>query len=66
MAGLGLQLGLPALAAAGVAAGVGTGAGLLREAIGLGRMLYDALQGVARRARLHYAPPLDARAAQVK
>jgi hypothetical protein len=23
-------------------------------------MLYDALHGVARRARLHYAPPLDA------
>jgi hypothetical protein len=45
---------------------VGTGAGLLREAIGLGRMLYDALQGVARRARLHYAPPLDVRDAPVK
>jgi hypothetical protein len=44
-----------------VAAGVGTAAGLLREAVGLGRTLYDALQGVARRARLHYAPPLDAR-----
>ena len=49
------------MAAAGVAAGVGTGAGLLREAVGLGRTLYDALQGVARRARLHYAPPLDVR-----
>jgi hypothetical protein len=32
----------------------------------LGRMLYDALQGVARRARLHYAPPLDASAVEVK
>jgi hypothetical protein len=66
MASLGLQLGLPALAAAGVAAGVGMGAGLLREAIGLGRTLYDALQGVARRARLHYAPPLDVRDTPVK
>jgi hypothetical protein len=45
---------------------VGTGAGLLREAVGLGRTLYDALQDVARRARLHYAPPLDARDAVVK
>ncbi len=66
MAGAGLTLGLPMVAAAGVAAGVGTGAGLLREAIGLGRTLYDALQGVARRARLHYAPPLDLRDAVVK
>jgi F0F1-type ATP synthase membrane subunit c/vacuolar-type H+-ATPase subunit K len=58
-------LGLPMVAAAGVAAGVGTGAGLLREAIGLGRMLYDALQGVARRARLHYAAPLVVHVAPV-
>ena len=61
MAGVGLTLGLPFLAAAGVAVGLGTGAGLVREAVGLGRTLYDALQGVARRARLHYAPPLDVR-----
>jgi hypothetical protein len=66
MAGAGLTLGLPMVAAAGVAAGVGTGAGLLREAVGLGRTLYEALQGVARRARLHYAPPLDLRDAVVK
>ena len=66
MAGAGLTLGLPMLAAAGVAAGVGTAAGLLREAVGLGRTLYDALHGVARRARLHYAPPLDVRDAVVK
>jgi hypothetical protein len=66
MASVGLVLGLPMVAAAGVAAGVGTGAGLLREAVGLGRTLYDALQDVARRARLHYAPPLDARDAVVK
>jgi hypothetical protein len=66
LAGVGLQLGLPSLVAAGVAAGVGTGAGLFREAIELGRTLYDALQHVARRARLHYAPPLDVRDAQVK
>jgi F0F1-type ATP synthase membrane subunit c/vacuolar-type H+-ATPase subunit K len=66
LVGLGLRLGWPALAAAGLAVGVGTAAGLLREAVGLGRMLYDALQGVARRARLHYAPPLDARAVEGK
>ena len=64
--GLGLQLALPALAATGVAVGVISGAALMRESLGLGRMLYDALQGVARRARMHYAPPLDARAAEVK
>jgi hypothetical protein len=66
VAGLGLQLGLPALAVAGAATGVVAGAALLRDSVGLGRMLYDALQGVARRARLHYAPPLDASAAEVK
>jgi len=66
MVGVGLQFGLPALAAGGVVAGLLAGAALLRDSVGLGRMLYDALQGVARRARLHYAPPLDARAAEVK
>jgi hypothetical protein len=66
MAGVGLVLGLPMVAAAGVAAGVGTGAGLLREAVGLGRTLYDALHDVARRARLHYTPPLEARDVVVK
>jgi hypothetical protein len=66
MAGVGLTLGLPMVVAVGVAAGLGTGAGLLREAVGLGRTLYDALQDVARRARLHYAPPLDVRDAMVK
>jgi hypothetical protein len=64
--GLGLQLALPALAVAGAATGVVAGAALLRDSVALGRMLYDALQGVARRARLHYAPPLDASAAEVK
>jgi F0F1-type ATP synthase membrane subunit c/vacuolar-type H+-ATPase subunit K len=52
--------------AAGIGAGVVVGVALLRASVGLGRMLYDALQGVARRARLHYAPPLDARAAEAK
>ena len=33
-------------------------AAFAREAVNLGRMLYGALQTVARRARLHYAPPL--------
>ena len=60
-AALGLQLGLPTLAATNVAIGVVAGAALLRESVGLGRMLYDALQGVARRARLHYAPSTRAR-----
>jgi glycosyltransferase involved in cell wall biosynthesis len=64
--GLGLQLALPALTAVGVGAGFFAGAALLRDSVALGRMLYDALQGVARRARLHYAPRLDARAAEVK
>ena len=65
-AGVGLHLGLPALIAAGVAATVGMGVGLLREAIGLGRTLYEALHGVARRARLHYAPPLGRRRARAR
>ncbi len=60
-AALGLQLGLPTLAATNVAIGVVAGAALLRESVGLGRMLLDALQGVARRARLHYAPSTRAR-----
>jgi len=66
LAGLGLWLGVPALATAGLGAGAVAGAALLRDSAGLGRMLYDALQGVARRARLHYAPPLDASAAEMK
>ena len=65
-AGLGLQLGVPALAAAGAAAGVVAAVAIFRDSVALGRMLYDALQGVARRARLHYAPPLDASAVEVK
>ncbi|HEY7869945.1 MAG TPA: glycosyltransferase family 2 protein, partial [Methylomirabilota bacterium] len=65
-AGVGLHLGLPALIAAGVAATVGMAVGLLREAIGLGRTLYAALHGVARRARLHYAPPLGRRRARAR
>jgi len=65
-AAFGLQLGVPALAAVGVAAGAVTAGALLRDSVGLGRMLYDALHGVARRARLHYAPPLDAGVTEVK
>jgi hypothetical protein len=59
IAGIGWQIGLPALALAGLGVAAATGVGLLREALGLGRTLYDTLHGVARRARLHYAPPLD-------
>jgi hypothetical protein len=66
LAGVGFWLGLPALGVAGLGAGAVASAALLRDSVGLGRMLYDALQGVARRARLHYAPPLDASAAEVK
>jgi hypothetical protein len=64
--GLGLELAVPALAAAGVAACLVGAVALLRDSLRLGRMLYDALQGVARRARLHYAPPLDARTVEVR
>jgi hypothetical protein len=39
-AALGLQLGLPTLAATNVAIGVVAGAALLRESVGLGRMLH--------------------------
>lgn len=66
LAGLGLHLGLPALIAAGVATGAVAAAALVREAMALGRTLNDALQAVARRANLHYAPPLDARSVAVK
>jgi hypothetical protein len=65
MAGIGWQIGLSALVLAGLVVGVGTGVGLLREALGLGRTLYDTLHGVARRARMHYAPPLGGRGAPV-
>jgi hypothetical protein len=57
---------VPALAAAGVAAVLVGAVALLRDSLRLGRMLYDALHGVARRARLHYAPPLDARTVEAK
>jgi glycosyltransferase involved in cell wall biosynthesis len=66
LAGLGLALGLRALAAVGLGVGVVAGAALVRDSLGLGRMLYDALQGVARRARLRYAPRLDASTTGVK
>jgi hypothetical protein len=66
LAGLGLHLGLPALIAAGAATGVVAAAALVREALALGRTLYDALQGVARRVKLHYAPPLDASSIEPK
>ena len=63
---LGIKLGLLPLviAAAGVAA-VG-GVALVRESLSLGSMLYQTLHTVARRARLHYAPPLQDHAAEVK
>jgi hypothetical protein len=59
--GLGLHLGLPALIAVGVATAAVAATSLVREAMALGRTLYDALQAVARRAKLQHAPPLDAR-----
>jgi glycosyltransferase involved in cell wall biosynthesis len=66
MAAIGWQVGFWALGLAGLVVGVGAGVGLLREALGLGSTLYDTLHGVARRARLHYAPPLGAQVAPVK
>jgi len=59
---LGAALGLPGLIAAGLAsAAIGTGA-FAREALNLGRVLHAAVQTVARRARLHHAPPIGDRA----
>jgi hypothetical protein len=66
LAGLGLHLAVPALIAAGVATGAVAVAALVREAMALGRTLNDALQAVARRAKLHYAPPLDARSVEAQ
>ncbi len=60
MAIAGAGLGAPALAAAGAAGGVLVLAAFVREALRLGRMLHGVLQTVARRTRLHYAPPLGA------
>jgi GT2 family glycosyltransferase len=58
LAGLGLGFHVSALTVGAVALGaVGVGA-FLREGLTLGRMLYDEVQRVARRARLRYAPPV--------
>jgi GT2 family glycosyltransferase len=57
IAALGATLGVPALAVAGVALAALVGGAIVREDLNLGRMLHGALQTVARRARLHYAPP---------
>ncbi|HEX7787607.1 MAG TPA: glycosyltransferase [Methylomirabilota bacterium] len=66
LTGAGVHLGLPPLIVAGAATVAVAGAALVREAMGLGHTLYDALQAVARRARLHHAPPLDARSVWAK
>jgi GT2 family glycosyltransferase len=56
LAALGVGLRVPGLTVAAAALGaVGAGA-FLREGLTLGRMLYDAVQTVARRARLRYVP----------
>ena len=66
-AGLGLQLGVPALVAAGAAAGVVAAVAILRDRSDCGRMLYDALQGVARAgAAALRARRCDASAVEVK
>ena len=61
VAAVGAKLGHPALALV-VLGAVGVGAAAFaREALNLGRMLHGALHTVARRSKLHYAPPLDDR-----
>lgn len=57
---IGLKLGHPAVMAIGGAGLVFVVGAFAREGLRLGRVLYGALQTVARRARLHYAPPLGA------
>jgi len=60
LAALGIELDVPALVAAGVGGACVAGVAFARERRGLGRVLYDSLLAVARRVRLHYAPPLRA------
>jgi glycosyltransferase involved in cell wall biosynthesis len=54
---LALQLDVPALAGVGGGVAALAAAAYVREGLSLGRMLYETVQKVARRARLHYAPP---------
>jgi hypothetical protein len=49
------------LTGAGLAAAAVVGTAWVRGVLGLGQMLYTTLQTVARRARLHYAPPVAPR-----
>lgn len=55
---LGLGAGLPPLAAAGAGLAALAAGLFARERLGLRRMVYATLHAVARRVRLHYAPPL--------
>jgi GT2 family glycosyltransferase len=57
LAVLGMKLGVPAVAIAGIGIALVGAVTFVREASGLGRMVYAALHSVARRSRLHYAPP---------
>jgi glycosyltransferase involved in cell wall biosynthesis len=57
VAALGAKLHTPPLLVAGLGMAVISTVAFLRETLSLGRMLYAALRAVARRARLHYAPP---------
>jgi GT2 family glycosyltransferase len=61
---LGFELGQRALIAAGAVGVAFTSLAYTREALNLGRMLYTALQTVARRTRLHYAPGVGDREAE--
>jgi hypothetical protein len=49
-----------------VAAATVVAIAIVREGLSLGRMLHGTIQTVARRARLHYAPGLSRRTAEVK
>ncbi len=63
---LGFKIGFLPLAVAAAGAAVVMAVALVRESLGLGRMLHETLQAVARRARLNHAPRLQDHPAQVK
>ncbi|HET8575704.1 MAG TPA: glycosyltransferase [Methylomirabilota bacterium] len=63
---LAVTLGSPLAAAAALGVAAVGGLAFAREGLNLGRTLHRSLQAVARRARLHYAPPLQARAPETK
>ena len=63
---LGVGLEQPILAATAAAGALATAVAFVRDGVSLGRTIHEGVHAVARRARLHYAPPLQAEEAAVR